>query len=41
MSKVTSDMAMSVDGFTAGHNQSLDKPFGDGVGELTLHRWML
>ena len=40
MSKVTSDMAMSVDGFTAGHNQSLDKPFGDGVGELTLHRWM-
>ena len=40
MSKVTSDMAMSVDGFTAGHNQSLDKPFGDGVGELTLHGWM-
>jgi dihydrofolate reductase len=39
MSKVTSDMAMSVDGFVAGPNQSADKPFGDGV-EGRLHRWM-
>jgi len=39
MTKVTSDMAMSVDGFTAGPNQSLDKPFGEGVDDR-LHRWM-
>ena len=39
MSKVTTDMAMSVDGFVAGPNQSLDKPFGEGV-EGRLHRWM-
>jgi dihydrofolate reductase len=39
MSKVTSDMAMSVDGFVAGPNQSADKPFGDGV-EGRLTRWM-
>jgi dihydrofolate reductase len=39
MSKVMSDMAMSVDGFVAGPNQSADKPFGDGV-EGRLHRWM-
>ena len=30
MTKVTCDMAVSVDGFTAGPNQSADKPFGDG-----------
>ena len=39
MTKVTSDMAMSVDGYTAGPNQRLDAPFGDGV-EGRLHRWM-
>ncbi len=39
MSKVTSDMAMSVDGFVAGPNQSLDEPFGEGV-EGRLHQWM-
>ncbi|WP_207757260.1 hypothetical protein [Nonomuraea cypriaca] len=39
MSMVTCDMAMSLDGFVAGPNQSLDKPFGEGVGER-LHRWM-
>jgi dihydrofolate reductase len=39
MTKVTCDMAVSVDGFVAGPNQSLDKPFGDGVGDR-LHRWM-
>jgi dihydrofolate reductase len=39
MSKVTCDMAMSVDGFVAGPHQSLDNPFGEGVGQR-LHRWM-
>jgi dihydrofolate reductase len=39
MAKVTCDMAMSVDGFVAGPNQTMDKPFGDGV-EDRLHRWM-
>ncbi|TDD15204.1 dihydrofolate reductase family protein [Nonomuraea diastatica] len=39
MSKVTSDMAMSLDGFVAGPDQSLENPFGEGVGER-LHRWM-
>jgi hypothetical protein len=39
MSKVRSDMAMSVDGFVAGPNQSLDNPFGEGV-EGRLHQWM-
>ncbi len=39
MTKVTCDMAMSVDGFVAGLNQSLAQPFGDGVGDR-LHRWM-
>jgi dihydrofolate reductase len=42
MSKVTSDMSMSVNGFTAGTNQRLDAPFGDGIGDdgQRLHRWM-
>jgi dihydrofolate reductase len=39
MTKVTCDMAMSVDGFVAGPNQSLAEPFGEGVGGR-LHRWM-
>jgi dihydrofolate reductase len=40
MSKVTCDMAVSIDGFAAGPNQSPDKPFGDGpVDRLT--QWML
>ncbi|WP_153533079.1 dihydrofolate reductase family protein [Actinomadura macrotermitis] len=38
MSKVTCDIAMSVDGFVAGPAQSLDTPLGEN-GEL-LHRWM-
>jgi dihydrofolate reductase len=38
MTKVTCDIALSVDGFAAGPNQSVDAPLGDG-GEL-LHRWM-
>jgi dihydrofolate reductase len=39
MSKVTCDMAMSVDGFVAGLHQSLEEPFGEGVGDR-LHLWM-
>ncbi|GAA2212701.1 dihydrofolate reductase family protein [Nonomuraea monospora] len=39
MSKVTCDMAMSLDGFVAGPNQTLEKPFGDGVDDR-LHQWM-
>jgi dihydrofolate reductase len=39
MTKVTCDMAMSVDGFVAGPNQSLAEPFGENVGDR-LHRWM-
>ncbi len=40
MSRVTCDMAISVDGFAAGPNQSLDEPFGEHVdGRLT--RWMV
>ena len=39
MTKVTCDMAMSVDGFTAGPNQGPDKPFGDGAVDR-LHQWM-
>jgi dihydrofolate reductase len=39
MTKVTCDMAISIDGFAAGPNQSPDKPFGDGpVDRLT--QWM-
>ncbi|GHJ43675.1 deaminase reductase [Catellatospora sp. TT07R-123] len=38
MSKVTCDMAVSVDGYTAGLNQRLDAPFGDVDDVLT--RWM-
>jgi len=32
-------MAMSIDGFVAGPNQSLDNPLGEGAGDR-LHRWM-
>ena len=39
MSKVTCDMAMSLDGFVAGPDQSLENPFGEGVNDR-LHRWM-
>ncbi|MFI9589431.1 dihydrofolate reductase family protein [Nonomuraea sp. NPDC052265] len=39
MSKVTCDMGMSLDGYVAGLNQSLDNPFGEGVGDR-LHQWM-
>ena len=39
MSKVTCDMAMSIDGFVAGPNQTADKPFGDGNVDV-FGRWM-
>jgi dihydrofolate reductase len=39
MSNVTCDIAISVDGFAAGPNQSLEHPLGEGA-ETCLHRWM-
>jgi dihydrofolate reductase len=36
--RVTCDMTMSVDGFVAGPNQSLENAFGEGA--EGLHRWM-
>jgi dihydrofolate reductase len=39
MTEVTTDMAISLDGYAAGLNQSRDDPFGEGVGDR-LHRWM-
>jgi len=38
--KVTSGMTMSLDGFTAGKNQSFEKPFGDNFDSDLLDRWM-
>ena len=38
---VTCDMAMSVDGFTAGPHQRLEAPFGDGGARERLTRWMV
>ena len=39
MSLVTCDIAISVDGYSAGPNQSLENPMGEG-GEHQLARWM-
>jgi len=39
MSKVTCDVSVTLDGFSAGPNQSEERPFGDVDGEA-LHRWM-
>jgi dihydrofolate reductase len=39
MSTVICNIVVSVDGFVAGPNQSLEKPFGDGPVDQ-LHRWM-
>ncbi len=39
MSKVTCDVSISLDGYSAGPNQTAEKPFGDGVNDR-LHRWM-
>ena len=38
--KVTSGIAVSLDGFTAGVNQSFEKPFGDNFDPDLLRRWM-
>jgi hypothetical protein len=37
MSTITCDLAISLDGYVAGPNQSQDNPFGEGVGDR-LHR---
>lgn len=39
MSRVTCSVAVSIDGFVAGPNQTLENPLGEGVGD-GLHRWM-
>jgi dihydrofolate reductase len=41
MPKVISDIAISLDGFASGPNQSLEKPFGDGDLQAALRSWML
>lgn len=38
--KITAGMTMSLDGFTAGLNQSFEKPFGDNFDSDLLDRWM-
>ena len=38
MSTVISDMSMSLDGFIAGANDSVERPLGDG--DERLHEWM-
>jgi len=39
MSKVTSDISISADGYSAGTNQTEERPFGD-ADESILHGWM-
>lgn len=39
MGIVTADLAVSLDGYSAGHDQSLEHPFGPLAGER-LHTWM-
>ena len=39
MGIVTADIAVTVDGYGAGENQRLEKPFGD-IEEQRLHSWM-
>lgn len=38
--KVTSGITMTLDGFTSGHNQTFEKPFGDSFDLNLLDRWM-
>ncbi|MBI2464657.1 dihydrofolate reductase family protein [Candidatus Shapirobacteria bacterium] len=38
--QVTCSIAMSLDGFTAGKNQSFENPFGDNFDPDLLRRWM-
>ena len=37
---VSSGMAITLDGYTAGHNQTFEKPFGDNFDKKLLERWM-
>src|SRR5947209_862366 len=39
MSQVICHIGVSLDGFAAGPNQSLENPLGEGAGEI--HRWLL
>ena len=39
MGSVTCDMAMSIDGYVAGPNQSLENPLGEGIDDR-LHGWL-
>lgn len=39
MSKVVCDISISADGCSAGHNQTEERPFGDGDTSM-LHSWM-
>jgi len=38
--KITSGLTVSLDGFSAGHNQSFEKPFGDKFDSDLLDNWM-
>jgi len=38
--KVTAGLTMTLDGYTAGFNQSFEKPFGDNFDSELLDRWM-
>jgi dihydrofolate reductase len=40
MGIVTADLSVSVDGYAAGPNQSLDLPFGEGMSDERVHAWM-
>jgi dihydrofolate reductase len=40
MSTVTADIAVSLDGYAAGPNQSEELPFGEGLEDERLHTWM-
>ena len=40
MGMVTCDIGVSVDGYVAGENQSLENPLGEGVDDHRLHGWM-
>ncbi|OKI56365.1 dihydrofolate reductase family protein [Micromonospora sp. CB01531] len=43
MSKVTCDLSISSDGYSAGHNQTEERPFGDDGGDgwgNKLHAWI-
>ena len=38
--KVTSGLAVTLDGYGAGHNQSFEKPFGDNFDPGLMDRWL-